>query len=267
MISIVDTHCHLDLEAFSDDRDQVVKRALDAGVHAMLLIGYNAERWESTSALSRIYPFMLRAVGLHPNDADMWNRDLEQSMLREIEATAPVAVGEIGLDFYRSSDNRDRQVQAFDRQIQIAKERGLPIIIHQRSAEADVLEVLKRYRPLQGVMHCFTGDEAYAHECLDIGMHLGIGGVVTFPKSDGIRAAVESAPENRIILETDAPFLAPQDMRGKRNEPAHTLSIAETVAHCRRTSTELIAEQTTRNATSLFGEALADAVRSGMEYQ
>lgn len=267
MISAVDTHCHLDMDMFEKDRDQVLRRALDSGVHSMLLIGFNPDRWESTAALSERHPFLLRAVGLHPTDASLWTDDLERRMRSEVEASSPVAVGEIGMDFYRSSDNREQQLRAFERQVEIAQEYDLPIIIHQRSAENEVLEVLDRHRPVRGVMHCFTGGSDFAGKCLDIGMHLGIGGVVTFPKSEDLRTTVASVPLDRILLETDAPFLAPQRHRGKRNESAYVMQVAETLADCRGVSIEFITAQTTRNATELFGQRVANAVQSGMEFQ
>lgn len=267
MISVVDTHCHLDLDSFDEDRELALKRALGAGVHAMLLIGFNPVRWKATSELGKKFPFLLRAVGLHPNDAMQWSDDLERALVAEIRSSSPIAIGEIGLDYYRSADNRDVQMVAFERQLELAESFGLPVIIHQRAAEQDVLKILERHSPVRGVMHCFTGDQSFADQCIQIGLHLGIGGVVTFPKSDGLRTAVASAPHDRILLETDAPFLAPQAHRGKRNEPVYVVEVAEAVADCLGASLESTAGLTTRNAIQLFGDLVANAVRSGMEYQ
>lgn len=267
MISAVDTHCHLDLDTFDDDRELVLNRALSAGVHAMLLIGFNPDRWKATARLGKQYPFLMRAVGLHPNDATQWSDDLELALIDEIETTSPLAIGEIGLDYFRSADNRDQQMEAFERQLALAERFELPVIIHQRSAEQDVLDILSKYQPVRGVMHCFTGDRTFAGSCIELGMHLGIGGVVTFPKSDDLREAVAGVPRERILLETDAPFLAPQGHRGKRNESAYVIEIANVVAECLGLSLESTTGLTTSNATDLFGDQVADAVRSGMEYQ
>lgn len=266
MTSIIDTHCHLDLNAFDDDRAAVIDRAVASDVHAMILIGYNPERWSATADLCETYPFLRRSVGLHPNDAALWSDELAQRMRDEIEQTSPLAVGEIGLDFFRSSDNRSEQVEAFERQVELARDAGLPVIIHQRAAERQVMDVLRRYQPVVGVMHCFTGGPAFAAECLEIGMHLGIGGVVTYPKSDDVRAAIAETGVDAILLETDAPFLAPQAHRGKRNESGYVRNVAEAVAACLGHSVDTVAESTTRNAIDLFGEELAIAVRSGMEF-
>jgi TatD DNase family protein len=266
MTSIVDTHCHLDLDAFDCDRDEVVQRSLRAGVHAFLLIGYNPLRWRTTSALCSEHEFMCRAVGIHPNDASTWDAQVEQGMITELEQSDPVAVGEIGLDFFRSVENADKQCLVFERQIDMANQYNLPIIIHQRAAEGQLLEIIAGKPPRRGVMHCFTGDRDFAGKCLDLGLYLGIGGVATFPKSDAIRLAIQSAPIDKLLLETDAPFLAPQTYRGKRNESSYLPEVVDTMARLLRTTGEAIKHQTTQNAIDLFGPQMADAVRSGLEH-
>ena len=266
MISIVDTHCHLDLGQFDEDRQNVVRSALAAGVHAQVLIGYNPDRWRTTARMCSDYPFMRRAVGLHPNDADQWSDELGRALDDEVAATRPLAIGEIGLDFFRSADNLEQQNRAFVGQLALAARLDLPVIIHQRSAEQQVLEILESSRPVSGVMHCFTGDVGFAQRCIDLGMYLGIGGVLTFPRSDDVRAAVADVPLDRLLLETDAPFLAPQFRRGTRNEPAYLRGVAECLAEVRSMPVDELIAQTTRNAIDLFGPSLADAVRSGMEH-
>ena len=265
MRSIVDTHCHLDLNHFDDDRDAVVARALEAGVHAMILIGYNPDRWRTTADLCARWPFMVRAVGIHPNDASLWSAVTRQQLVREIETSHPVAIGEIGLDFFRSAENRTQQVEAFEQQLEIAAAFNLPVVIHQRAAENDVIEILERHRPPKGVMHCFTGDRVFADRCEAIGFHLGIGGVLTFPRSDDVRDAVASVEHESLLLETDAPFLAPQIRRGKRNEPAFLSSIAHELAQVTGCTEDHLREQTTRNAIALFGDPLKQAIQAGTE--
>ena len=266
MTSVVDTHCHLDLEAFDNDRDEVVQRSLQADVHAIVLIGYNPERWRTTAELCSRYANMCRAVGVHPNDAKIWDTTIEQSLITEIANSRPVAIGEIGLDFFRSADNAVEQCMAFERQLDLAARFDLPVIIHQRAAEDQVIEILAAKRPRRGVMHCFTGDEDFAQKCLDLDLHLGIGGVSTFPRSNAIRSAIESAPADRLLLETDAPFLAPQSRRGKRNESSYLSEIVDTIAKTRNTTSRAIRCQTTQNAIDLFGPQVADAIRSGLEH-
>jgi TatD DNase family protein len=266
MISIVDTHCHLDLDAFDEDRNDVFQRALSAGVHAMVLVGYNPERWNTTAHLCSQHGFLERTLGVHPNDADIWSEEMSARLRREIERDRPVAIGEIGLDFYRSAENADQQRRAFVAQLEIAAEFNLPVVIHQRAAEDEVISVLADLRPSSGVMHCFTGNRMYAERCLDLGLYLGIGGVLTFPRSNEVRDAVETAaPMDRLVLETDAPFLAPQPSRGKRNESSLLPAVLHELSSVKNASEMQVAEQTTKNAVDLFGEPILNAIHVGME--
>ncbi len=265
MKPIVDTHCHLDLDAFDDDRSEVIARARAAGVHAMVLIGYNPERWRTTDELCSRFGFLRRTLGVHPNDAGIWSDEMAEQLRSQIELARPVAIGEIGLDYYRSAENAEQQRRAFVAQLEVAAEFDLPIVIHQRAAEDEVLDILGEFQPRAGVMHCFTGDLTYAERCLGLGLHLGIGGVLTFPRSNGIRAAIKETPVDRLVLETDAPFLAPQPQRGKRNEPALLPAVVRELATILDISEAEVAERTTRNAVDLFGEDLKKALGAGME--
>lgn len=265
MTVFVDTHCHLDLDVYDVDRDVVLDRALRSGVGAMLLIGFNPERWVTTERLCNRHGFFKRAVGLHPNDAERWDDKLEQMLVAEVQRTKPQAIGEIGLDFFRSSDSKDIQLTAFRSQLARARELDLPVVIHQRAAENEVLGILEEYAPIKGVMHCFSGGPDFARSCLNLGMYLGIGGVVTYPKSDDVRQAVAISPLDRLLLETDAPYLAPQAHRGKRNEPAYLLDVAGVVAEQLRVTLEELAACTTGNAERLFGAQLLDDIQTGTE--
>ena len=267
MISIVDTHCHLDLEAFDEDRGDVFQRALSAGIHAMVLVGYNPERWDTTADLCSQHGFLRRTLGVHPNDADIWSDEISAQLRREIEQDRPIAIGEIGLDFYRSAGNAAQQRSAFVAQLEIAAEFNLPVVIHQRSAADEVINILAAMRPHSGVMHCFAGNQVYAERCLDLGLYLGIGGVLTFPRSNEIRDAVAAVPLDRLMLETDAPFLAPQPRRGKRNEPSLLLAVLHELASVKNASEIEVAEQTTKNAVDLFGEDILNAIHTGMEQE
>jgi TatD DNase family protein len=203
---------------------------------------------------------MVRAAGVHPNSAGTWEAGTADLLAAELSRPGVVALGEIGLDFYRDSADPDTQRAVFAAQLEIASALDMPVIIHQRDAELEVLELLQRFAPLRGVMHCFTGDAGYARQCLELGLHLGIGGVLTFPRSDAVREAVRSAPLDRLLLETDAPFIAPQPWRGRRNEPAYVAAVATTLADVLALEVPVVAEQTTRNSVELFGQQLADSL-------
>lgn len=263
MTSIVDTHCHLDLPQFDDDREEAIQSALAAGVHAMIVIGFNPERWDTSRTLTEHYPFVLRAVGVHPNDANQWSGAAYDSLVAECNAKRVVAVGEIGLDYYRDRSSRETQNTAFRSQMAAARMLELPVIIHQRDAEQDVLEILDAFTPVHGVMHCFTGGEQFANACLDRGLLIGLGGVTTYPRSMELRAAIQQMPLDRLIVETDAPYLAPQRLRGKRNAPANIVDVVAQIAALRDLTVDDVASTTTSNAISLFGPALADAVLKG----
>lgn len=265
MISLIDTHSHLDTSAFDSDRDAVLAAALKAGVHAIVLIGYDPERWRSTSDLCQRYPFLVRAVGVHPNSASIWSPSVQQLLEREVASGTVIAIGETGLDFFREHADPALQLAAFRAQLALAKTCGLPIIIHQRAAEAEVLATLAEFAPLRGVMHCFSGDTLFANQCRGFGLHLGIGGVATYPKSIAVREAVAHVPISSLLLETDAPYLAPQSRRGKRNEPAFLIETLETVAEVRDEPQESVADATTENAEQLFGPTLAAARAAGMD--
>jgi TatD DNase family protein len=263
--SLIDTHCHIDLPAFDEDREAILGRARDADVHALIVIGHNRERWRTSAALAARYPFMLRTVGLHPNDASDWSASMLSDLAAEVESGEPIAVGETGLDFFRDSAPEELQREAFAAQIALARRHDLPIVIHQRSAEQQVLEMLRDHGPVRGVMHCFSGNAEFANSCLAAGLMLGVGGVATYPKSEGVRAALAETPLGSIVLETDAPYLAPQPWRGKRNEPAYVVAAADVLADIHGLSREEIGARTSANAVRLFGGRLESARQAGME--
>lgn len=263
---IVDSHCHLDFDAFDGDRAEVLARSEEAGVRALILIGIHPIAWRATAQLSASNPGIVRVAAYHPTSvAGEWSPGAAEALRAELRHDDIVAVGEIGLDFYRSGETRAEQTEAFRAQLDIAKDLDLPIVIHQRAAEDETLDILSDYAPCRGVMHCFGGDVSYAARCVELGMHLGIGGVATFRKSDDVREAIRSVPLERLIVETDAPFLAPQAHRGKRNEPAYLREVVNTIADVRGSCPDEIAEMTTTNAISLFGERLRQAADAGLE--
>jgi TatD DNase family protein len=223
----------------------------------MILIGIDPQSWAATARMCADSLPLWRTAGLHPNSVpELWDANLEAALREEAAGGDLVAIGETGVDLYRSSDSRELQMEAFDAQLHLAQEFALPIVIHQRDAQSEVLEVLARHGEVRGVMHCFGGDWDFAQECLRAGLHLGIGGVATFRNSHETRDALRKAPLDRLLLETDAPFLAPQSVRGRRNEPAYLRHVVDTLAATRTESESEIEAATTRNAATLFGLVL-----------
>jgi TatD DNase family protein len=251
-VTLVDTHCHLDDSKFDDDREQTIERALAAGVTRMMAIGTGngPPDLEVAVRLAERYPFIYATVGVHPHDASKATEETF-ARLRELAGRPKVlAIGEIGLDYHYDFSPRDVQRAVFERQLAIAAEARKPIVIHTREAWDDTLAQVPAL-PHGGIMHCFTGDAAQARQALDRGFHLAFGGVLTFPKAEGLREAARFAPEDRILVETDCPYLAPVPHRGKRNEPAFVLETARRLAEVRGATPENIADLTTRNFESL----------------
>ncbi len=255
----VDTHCHLNHEDFDGDRDEVRERAVASGVTRLLCIGYDrasSRRAAELTGDAGVYA----AVGIHPESADEWNEETAEELaaLYRDGGGKVAAYGEIGLDYHWDTVPRARQQEVFAAQIAFAQALSpiLPLIIHNREAQEDILAVLRASGTLAPVvMHCFTGDTETAKVCLDAGCYLGIGGVATFKKSDAVRDAVAYAPLERLLLETDCPYLAPQFRRGRRNEPAYLPAVAETVAAAKGLTVAEVARATTATARALFGMA------------
>lgn len=258
-LELIDTHCHLNHEDFSPDWAEVYRRAEAAGVSRFLCIGYDLESSRRAAELAAEHAAIYAAAGIHPESADQWSADAsaEIAALFAVRPGKMTAYGEIGLDYHWDTVPKERQREVFAAQIAFAlslrPDAPLPLIIHNRDALADVLAVLKASQtPAPIVMHCFTGDTEAARQCLDAGCYLGIGGVATFKKSDAVREAIASAPLDRLLLETDCPYLAPQFRRGRRNEPSYLPAIAETVAAAKEISLEEVAAATTATAEALF---------------
>jgi TatD DNase family protein len=254
---LVDSHCHLDDAQFDRDRDAILQRARDAGLKWMLAIGTGNGPPDLLAAvrIADLNPFVLASVGVHPNDAQKVEADRTfQELEPLLEHPKVVAVGEIGLDYHWGVP-REVQRPVFIRQLEIAAAARMPVVIHTRDAWEDTLEVLREYWADTGlpcVMHCFTGTTEQALECMELGFYLAFGGVTTFPKASGIRDAARIVPADRLLLETDSPYLAPVPYRGKRNEPAFVVHTARIIADVRGVSLDELAEQTTANFERVF---------------
>ncbi|MCX7993012.1 MAG: TatD family hydrolase [Fimbriimonadales bacterium] len=247
-----DTHCHLNHPDLYAEWQAVLFRAQQSGVHRFILIGYDLESSQRAVELAEGSDLLYAAVGIHPHDASRCSGDTLHHLRELAQHPCVVAIGEIGLDFYRDLSPRTVQHEAFHAQLQLAAELGLPVVIHCRDAYDELLEVLRDYPSVRGVLHCFSGTAEQAQRGLELGYHLGIGGVVTFKSAETLRSIVRTMPHDRLLLETDAPYLAPHPYRGKRNEPAYLPLIAQQVAALWQVSLDALAEQTERNVETLF---------------
>jgi TatD DNase family protein len=251
---LTDTHVHLNLKAYNKDRREVIARALNAGVGFMVNVGFDLKTSRESVDLARQHGFIRASVGLHPHGAS----DMDDELLSTLEGLASeevvVAVGETGLDYFRDLSPREDQRQAFRLQIRLARKLGLPLIIHNRDALEDVLAIMddEGASDVGGVMHCFPGDESYAAEVVERGFHVGIGGPVTY-SGKRLPSVAAAVPLNRLLLETDAPWLTPEPHRRGRNEPSYVPLIAERIADIRGMSVEDLARATSGNSTRLFG--------------
>ena len=265
-VDLVDSHCHLDDEQFNADRDAVIDRARQAGVKFMLAIGTGSgpPDLEAGIRVAEAYPSILATVGVHPNDSLKATEDTFEHLRQLIQHPKVKAIGEIGLDNHWGVP-KEAQLPVFIRQLQIAAEMRMPVVIHTRDAWTETMEILRvHWAPgrLPCVMHCFTGDAHQAAECLELGFYLSFGGVATFPKAAAIREAARISPSYRLLLETDAPYLAPVPYRGKRNEPAFVAHTAAAIAAVRGIPLEEIAAQTTANFKRLCGVSQIDELQS-----
>ena len=245
---MIDSHCHLDDSKFDGDRDETIQRAREAGVDRLVAIGTGngPPDLEAGIRLAELYPFFYATVGVHPHDASKANEETWAELERLAGHPKVVAIGEIGLDYHYDFSPRPVQKEAFEIQIAIAKKVGKPVVIHTREAWDDTIAMLSG-RSESGIMHCFTGDPEMARQALDLGFHLSFGGVITFPKAEPVRESARLAPEDRILVETDCPYLAPVPHRGKRNEPAFMVETARRLAEVRGVTAERIAGATTAN--------------------
>jgi TatD DNase family protein len=251
---IIDSHCHLNHELLRREVEAVLDRAASAGVERVVVVGYDLESSEEAVALARLHPPVYAAVAIHPHDAQSFDEAAEARLEALAQSAKVVAIGEIGLDYHYDFSPREAQFQALRSQLMLARRTGLPVIIHCREAYPDVLTVLEveGEGKLRGVMHCWAGTDADAERTLRLGFYLGFGGVITFKNAGESRQIAASTPADRILLETDAPYLAPVPFRGKRNEPAYTRLVAEKMAEVRGCSVEEIVTLSTANAIDLF---------------
>lgn len=254
-MDLFDSHCHLDPMRYHGELPQVIARARDAGVTGMAVIGTRAVDSEAAADLASRERGVVAAAGIHPNDVaevlpGEWDR-----VVALVEAGRVAAVGETGLDWYRDHAPRESQVEWFDRHLRLAQTHRLPVVVHTRESIGDVLGMIReavRRAPLEAILHAFTGTREQAAEAVDLGCHLGFAGMVTFRSSAELRAVAAAVPSERLLVETDSPFLSPEPLRGKRNEPSHVVHTAACLALARGVSLGALAADTTANARRLF---------------
>jgi len=255
----VDSHAHIDGREFDADREEVIERAKAAGVFAILNVGTGAPHsgaFERAVELGRTHDSVYTAIGTHPHDARLYNDRAEEKIKTLIKSERVLAWGEIGLDFHYDNSPRDVQVKVFKRQLHAARECGLPVIVHTREAEAETIEILKSdYEGAErrGIFHCFSGSMELAQRALELGFMISFSGIVSFKKADDLREVAKQVPLDRLLIETDCPYLSPIPYRGKRNEPAYVVEVARCLAELRGMELDEIGRITSQNFQQFFG--------------
>lgn len=250
---LIDSHCHLDFPNFEKDFDAVLARAQKIGVTKFVNPGVDLASSKRAIALADSYENIFVAVGFHPSEAEKLSFDNFIALEKMAENSKVVAIGEIGLDFFKNQNSQKIQIEVFEKQLELAQKLDLPVIIHSREADAEIFEVLEKFPKIRGVFHCFGGDWSFAEKVLVKGFLIGLTGIVTFPNAVNVREVAEKIPLEKLLIETDAPFLAPQKFRGKRCEPAFVYEVAAEIAKIKNLPLEKVVEQTTINAEKLFG--------------
>jgi TatD DNase family protein len=251
---MIDSHAHLQMDEFNDDRDEIVKNAKEAGLSAVIAIGTSLSDSERAAELAGLYDCVYASAGVHPHEVKDMGVSTYDSLRLLTRRDKVVAIGEIGLDFYYNHSSREQQFQRFADQLDMAVELGLPVIIHDREAHRETIEFLAyRKGRLRGVLHCFSGDTGMARKCVDLGFHISIAGPVTYKKSEQLQRVAADIPLEWMLVETDSPYLAPQPWRGKRNEPAYVVATARRIAEIRGITAEELEAATDLNTRRLFG--------------
>lgn len=250
----IDSHAHLEMPEFRDDLEEVIQRAKANDIGCVFTVGTEEKDWERAVEISRSHPSVYAVLGVHPHNAKEVDEQTYSTLKRLCREEKVRGLGEIGLDFYRDHSPRDLQLKRFREQIGLAKALGLPIVVHDRDAHRETLDVLKTEKAWEcgGIIHCFSGDDAMAKKCLDMGFHISVPGSITFRKTEKFQEIVRRLPLESLLLETDAPFLTPVPLRGKRNEPGYLRYTAEKVSEIRGISLEKLAEATTANARRVY---------------
>jgi TatD DNase family protein len=253
-MTFIDSHAHVILEAFNNDRDEVIQQAFSNGITHIVQSCDNLEEIEKNLILTKKYENLYSSVGIHPHEAKLWNDVSKITITNYANEKKVIAIGETGLDFYYNYSPKDTQLQVFREHVKISKEVSLPLIIHCRDAFKEVIEILKEEKPeTSGVFHCFTGGLESVKEALKLNFYISFSGIITFKNSEVLRGVAKNTPLEKILIETDCPFLAPIPHRGKRNEPKYVALVAEELAKIHNISADEIGKITSENTKRLFG--------------
>lgn len=254
---IFETHAHYDDKKFDEDRDSLLLSMKEHGIERIVNIGCDRASCEATIQLINQYDFVYGAIGVHPSDIDTMDEEFYLWLRHQLQHPKVVAVGEIGLDYYwdKEENVQKRQREWFSRQLELAEEANLPFVIHSRDAAADTFEIIKEHhsKKSRGIIHCFSYSKEMAKEYVKMGYYIGVGGVVTFKNAKKLKEVVEEIPIERIVLETDCPYMAPEPYRGKRNSSLYLSYVAEKIAQIKGIKTDEVEDVTYRNAQNLFG--------------
>ncbi|MBY0531126.1 MAG: TatD family hydrolase [Xanthobacteraceae bacterium] len=254
---LIDSHCHLDFPDFAAERDAIVSRARAAGIGRMVTISTKVHKFADIRAIAQAYDDVFCSIGTHPHYADKESDVTTADLVKLTNDPKVVAIGEAGLDYFRNNSSVEGQERGFRRHIAAARETGLPLVIHAREADDDIARILEEESAKGAfpfVLHCFTGGQDLAKRGVALGGYVSFSGVITFKRNEALRAVAASIPAGRILIETDAPYLAPEPYRGKRNEPAYVTNTARALAAARNTSFETVSKQTTENFFRLFSK-------------
>lgn len=249
-IKLIDSHCHIDNEKFDEDRDEVLER-IKENLEFAVNIGYDLNSSKKSIELSEKYDFIYAVVGVHPTDITGYNDELEEKIEELAGNPKVLAVGEIGLDYHWMTEPKEKQQEVFRKQIEIARRVGKPIVVHTREATRDTLDILKEYPDVRGILHCYPGSFESAEEIMD-NYYFGVGGVLTFKNSKKLKETVEKLPMDRIIVETDCPYLTPEPYRGKRNEPIYVEYVAQKIAEIKGISYEEVVRISNENTKKAY---------------
>lgn len=251
---LFDTHTHINVKQFDGEEAKVIERAKNQGVSKMAVVGFDYPTIDKALELAHSYEDIYTILGWHPTESATYSDEVEEQLFRYLSDESVVAMGEMGLDYYWDTAPKAVQHDAFRRQLRVARELNLPVSIHNREATEDTYKILKEEHAgdTGGIMHSFNLDPYWMEKFLDIGMHISFNGIVTFKNAPEVKESAMKAPSDKLLVETDAPYLAPMPNRGKRNEPGYVRYVAEEVARLREQTLEEVAEQTTRNALALF---------------
>ena len=254
MLEYIDSHAHYDAEQFDPDRDELLERIHHAGVRNIVNMGCNMERSRISVEYAEKYPFVYAAVGIHPEDVEGTPADYLDSLRKWAALPKTVAIGEIGLDYHYEGYDPELQKKIFTEQLDLAEEVSLPVVIHSRDATEDTINILRARKTVNGVMHCFSGSAETAKQVLALGMNISFTGVLTFKNARKAIEALEAVPLERLMLETDCPYMAPEPNRGKRCDSSMIIYIIQKIAEIKGVSPELVAKQTTENTMKLFNK-------------